>query len=139
MESFISKNFIPVKIHIKEQPDTFKRFNVQWTPVLVVLDPEGVERHRWEGYLPADEFIGQLELALARSAFQQERWAEAERMFREVADKHPDTDYAPQAVYYAGVSKYKRGDPSALPETARQLKSRYGNTDWAKKSSVWLH
>jgi hypothetical protein len=128
-----------VKIHIKEQPDTFKRFNVQWTPVLAVLDSDGVERHRWEGYLPADEFIGQLELGLARSAFQREAWADAERMFREVADRHPNTDYAPQAVYYAGVSKYKAGDPSALPATARQLAARYGDTSWARKSSVWLH
>jgi thioredoxin-related protein len=126
-----------VKLHIKEQPDTHKRFNVQWTPVLVVLDPQGVERHRWEGYLPPDEFIGQLELAVARSAFQQERWAEAERLFRDVADRHPDTDYAPQAVYYAGVSRYKGGDGSALPATERQLAARYGDTSWAKKASVW--
>ncbi len=60
-------------------------------------------------------------------------------MFREIADRHPDTDYAPQAVYCAGVSKYKGGDASALPATARQLASRYGDTSWAKKSSVWLH
>ncbi len=137
MEQLV-RQFIPVKIHVKEQPGTFKRFGVQWTPVLVVLDPDGVERHRWEGYLPADEFIGQLELAVARSAFQRELWADAERLFREVADKHPNTDFAPQAVYYAGVSKYKGGDASALPATARTLEARYGDTSWAKKSSVWL-
>jgi thioredoxin-related protein len=135
----LAERFVPVKIHVKEQPDTFKRFNVQWTPVLVVLDPGGVERHRWEGYLPPEEFIGQLELALARSAFQQERWTEAERLFREVADAHPDTDYAPQAVYYAGVSRYKDGDASALAATARRLAARYADTSWARKSSVWLH
>lgn len=128
-----------MKIHVKEQPETFKRFNVQWTPVLLVLDPEGVERHRWEGYLPADEFMGQLELGLARSLFQQERWAEAERGFREVADRHPDSEYAPQAVYWAGVSRYKGGDPSALPATARRLAARYASSSWAKRSSVWLH
>ena len=126
-------------MHIKEQPEQFKRFAVQWTPVLVIYDPEGREQHRWEGYLPADDFLGQLNLGLAKSAFARERWAEAERLFRQTADEHPDTDYAPVALYYAGVSRYKAtGDASALAETARALGSRYPASSWAKKSSVWL-
>jgi hypothetical protein len=35
-------------VHIKEQPEVFKRFGVQWTPVLVIFDPEGREHHRWD-------------------------------------------------------------------------------------------
>lgn len=127
-----------MKVHVKEQPQTFQRFNVQWTPVLVVLDPDGREQHRWEGYLPPDEFLGQLELGLAKSAFAAGRWAEAERLFREVAERHPETEYAPQAVYYAGVSRYKGGDAKALAETGRALRERYPGSSWARKGSVWL-
>ncbi|HSD18891.1 MAG TPA: thioredoxin fold domain-containing protein [Anaeromyxobacter sp.] len=136
--SFIQQHFLPVKVHIKEQPETFKRFGVQWTPVLVVLDPDGREQHQWEGFLPADEYIGQLELALAKSAFAKEAWPEAERLFREVATKHADADYAPLAVYYAGVSRYKAGDQGALAATGRELQERYPGSSWARKSSVWL-
>lgn len=127
-----------MKVHVKEQPETFKRFGVQWTPVLVVLDPEGREEHRWEGFLPADEYIGQLELARAKAAFAKERWPEAERLFREVAAKHPDADYAPLAVYYAGVSRYKAGDQTALAATGRELRDKYPDSSWARKASVWL-
>jgi len=134
----VSQRFVPAKVHIKEQPQTFERFGVQWTPVLVVMDPGGTERHRWEGYLPPEDFLGQLELGLAKSAFAAERWAEAERLFREVAEKHPQADYAPQALYYAGVARYKGGDASALPATARALAQKYPQSSWATKASVWL-
>jgi hypothetical protein len=127
-----------VKAHIKEQPKTFERFGVQWTPVLVIFDPQGKEQHRWEGYLPPDEFRGQLELGLAKSQFAQGNWAEAERQFRAVLAAHPTTDYAPLALYYAGVSRYKGGDQNALAETGRALRERYPDTSWAKKGSVWL-
>ncbi len=123
---------------MKEQPATFDRFGVQWTPVLLVLDPRAAEQHRWEGYLPPDDFLGQLELGLAKSAFAERRWADAERLFREVARTHSTTDYAPLALYYAGVSRYKGGDASALPETGRALRERYPDSSWAKKASVWL-
>jgi len=36
VERFITENFVPVKIHIKEQPATFERFGVQWTPTFVI-------------------------------------------------------------------------------------------------------
>jgi hypothetical protein len=136
--SFIQQRFVPVKIHVKEQPQTFERFGVQWTPVLAVFDPDGKEQHRWEGYLPAEDFIGQLEIGLAKSDFAHARWADAERRFREVATRHPDAEYAPLAVYWAGVARYKGGDAAALPETGRELRRRYPGSSWATKGSVWV-
>jgi hypothetical protein len=134
----VSQQLVPVKAHVKEQPKTFERFGVQWTPVLLVLDPNGVERHRWEGYLPPDDFLGQLQLGLAKSAFAAQRWSEAEKLFREVAEKHPKAEYAPEAVYWTGVARYKGGDKEALPATGRALKERYPQSSWATKGSVWL-
>lgn len=123
---------------MREQPETFQRFGVAWTPVLVVFDPEGREQHRWEGYLPAEEFLGQLDLAAAKDAFAKERWGEAERRFRELADRLPRADFAPLALYYAGVARYKGGDASALEEAGRALRARYPDSSWARKSSVWI-
>jgi hypothetical protein len=122
---------------MKEQPETFKRFDVQWTPVLAVFDPNGHEQHRWEGFLPVDDFIGQLAMGRAQLAFAAEKWQEAASLFDEVAKRHADADFGPAAVYWAGVSRYKAGDESALPATARALRERYPQTAWAKKGSVW--
>lgn len=137
MSSFISQHFIPVKLHVKEHPEAHERFDVHWTPVLLILDASGKEQHRWEGYLPPEDFRGQMQLGIAKVAFAEGRWDEAARLFDQVAREHPDADFAPLCVYYAGVSRYKGGDQSALPATAEALEQRYPQTSWATKASVW--
>ncbi len=140
MAKLIGENFLPVKIHIKEQPETFKRFGAQWTPTLVVADSGGTERYRFEGYLPPEEFLAQLELGLAKSAFAREQWNEAEQRYRELVQEYPKAETASEALYWAGVSKYKAsGDAGALAETAREFQSKYPQSVWAKKASVWAH
>ncbi|MGH9331670.1 MAG: thioredoxin fold domain-containing protein [Vicinamibacterales bacterium] len=138
----VEEHFVPVRVHVKEQADDFKRlgarYGAQWTPTILVLDSSGEERHRTEGFLPADDFIAQLVLGLAKSAFARGDFAEAERRFREIVDRYPSTDAAPEALYWAGVARYKAtNDPAALAATAAAFRQRYQETSWAKKASVW--
>lgn len=103
-----------------------------------MLDADGTERYRFEGYLPAPEFLAQLEFGLAKRAFAREQWAEAERAFRAIVQRFPDSDAAPESLYWAGVAKYKAsGQPGALKETAALLQQRYPDNVWATKASVW--
>ena len=139
---FVEQNFLPIRVHVRDQADEFKRlgarYGVQWTPTILVLDPHGEERHRVEGFLPADDLIPQLGLGLGRVAFAQGDFDRAERWFREVVDRYPNADAAAEALYWAGVARYKRtGDAAALAETARQFGELYRDTTWAKKASVW--
>ena len=139
---FVDREFVPVRVHVREQADEFKRlgarFSAQWTPTVLIVDEGGEERYRLEGFLPADDFLAQLELGLGRAAFARSDFAEAERRFRGVVKNHPDTDAAPEALYWAGVAKYKAtGDAAALAETYQQFQSRYKDTSWATKASVW--
>jgi Tetratricopeptide repeat len=127
---------------VKDQAEDFRRFgqryNAQWTPTLLVLDPEGTERHRVEGFLPAEDLLPQLMLGLGHSEFARQQWQAAERHFREVVDRFPDSEAAAEAMYWSGVSRYKgSGDPAALGETARAFGRRYQESSWAKKASVW--
>ena len=136
--SFIQDNFVPDRAHVKEQPEVFERFNAQWTPTILILDPSGAERHRFEGFLPAPDFLAQLRLGLAHAARTRGDYAEAERWYRELADDSSAGEVAPEAQYWAGVSKYKAsGDPGALAETAERFKQRFSESTWAKKASVW--
>jgi len=138
VSALINERFIPVKIHVKENPSAFERFGAQWTPTVIIADPDGTERYRSEGYLPPEDFLAQLALGLAKSHFARGEWTEAEQRFRGVLERHPDSDVAPEALYWAGVSRYKgTGDASALQETARAFQSRYRDSSWAKKASVW--
>jgi TolA-binding protein len=139
---FIQQHFTPVRAHVRENGAEFKklgsRFNAQWTPTTLIVDSDGQEHHRIEGFLPADDFLAQLALGLAHSAFARGSFNDAEPLFRDVVDKYPNTDAAPEALYWAGVSRYKgKGDASALGETARAFSTRYTDTSWAKKASVW--
>lgn len=134
---FITPNFIPVKLHIKEQPKAFERFGAQWTPTLMIVDPEGAQRHRFEGYLPANDFLAQLRLGLAHAARARDDWAQAERRYRELAEDPNSGEVGPEALYWAGVSKYKGGDAKALPQTAQLFREKFPNSIWAKKASVW--
>jgi TolA-binding protein len=139
---FISEQLTAVRVHVREQKDEYKRlserYDAQWTPTILILDSEGEERHRIEGFLPVDDFLAQIALGLAKAAFQRKDYADGERRFREIVDRFPSTDAAPEALYWAGVSKYKAsGDPSALGATGAAFRDRYQDTAWAKKASVW--
>jgi hypothetical protein len=129
-------------VHVRETPAEYKqlskRFSAPWTPTTLILDAGGEERHRIEGFLPTDEFLAQLSLGLAHSAFARGEFGDAERRFKEVGVTYPDTDAAPEAQYWEGVSRYKAtGDAAALRETAQRFAERYSDSTWAKKASVW--
>jgi TolA-binding protein len=131
---------VPVEAHIKEHPAYFHRFDVLWTPTVLILDPNGNERERNEGYLPNVEFRARLEMGLARIAFMHKQWTEAERRYGEVAESYPNTSAAPEAIYWRGASRYKAtNDHGALSEVADELKEKYQGSVWTLKASVWLH
>jgi hypothetical protein len=135
----ITGAFHPVKIHIKEKKDQFERFGAQWTPTILVMDADGTERHRLEGFLPVPDFLAQIDLGLARALFDAGKMEEAARAFAAVAEAHPGTDAAPEAIYWGAVAAYKAsGKPDSLGVAARRLKDQYPQSAWAKKSSVWL-
>jgi outer membrane protein assembly factor BamD (BamD/ComL family) len=129
-------------VHVREQAADFKRlgerFSAQWTPTTLVIDHTGTERHRVEGFLPADDLLAELTLGLGHSAFARSEFPEAEQRFREVLDRFPNSEVAAEAQYWAGVSRYKAtNDAAALGETARQFTQRFQDSTWAKKASVW--
>lgn len=139
---FVNDNFLAARVHVKDDAALFQKYgdkySAQWTPTILELDSDGVERHRIEGFLPNDDFLGQLMLGRAQMAFAAGEWDEAERRFREIVDKLPNTDAAPEALYWAGVAPYKKShDASYLKRTSQAFKDRYQETSWAKKASIW--
>lgn len=109
-----------------------------WTPTVLVLDENGKERHRIEGYLPKDEFAASLTLGLARVAFTGKKWAEAENLYDQVVQKYPSTTAAPVGVYWRAVSHYKRtNDHTVLGKVVGELQQKYPDSVWAKKALPW--
>jgi TolA-binding protein len=142
VKDLIASRFVPVRIHVKENAAEWKTlssdFGVLWTPTTLIVATDGEEKHRIEGFLPADDFLSQIELGLAHAAFNRGDYPASERLFRDVTGKYPDTDAAPEAVYWAGVSRFRAtDDPAALKETNTEVSRRYPASSWAKKASVW--
>ena len=118
----------------------FHRFDVPWTPTVLILDSNGIERERNEGYFPNREFRARLEMGLARIAFMHKQWAEAERRYAEVVERYSNTIAAPEAIYWRGVSRYKAtNDHAALSKIADELKEKYQGSVWTLKASIWSH
>jgi len=102
----------------------------------VVADGKGTERHRIEGFLPAEDFLAQLKLGLAHATRLGGDFQEAEKRYRELAAGSDDV--AAESLYWAGVSKYKAtNDAASLGDTATEFTKRFTDSAWAKKSSVW--
>jgi tetratricopeptide (TPR) repeat protein len=140
--AFVRTHFVPVRLHIKDHKDEYQRvgalLNAQWTPTILLVDPPASERHRIEGFLPVDDFLSQLKLGLAKTGFARGQYADAEREYREIVERYPNTEAAPEAQYWAGVARYKAtGDATALRDTAKRFTDRYKDSSWAKKASVW--
>jgi len=131
---------VPVEAHIKEHPVYFHRFDALWTPTILILDSEGKERWRIEGYLPKTEFHARLELGLARVDFMHKLWSQAEQRYAAIVERYPQTAAAPEAVYWRVISRYKMtNDHTVLGAAAEELSQKYPGSEWALKASVFSH
>ena len=78
---FVGRNFVPARVHVHDDAPDFKRFGerygAQWTPTILLLDHEGAEAHRVEGFVDADELLAQLALGLGHIAFTRNEWTES--------------------------------------------------------------
>ena len=107
---------------------------------MLIIDANGKERWRLEGYLTKDEFQAWLESGLARVAFMNKHWADAEQRYAEVSEEYPDSQFAPEALYWKAVSHYKAtNDHTVLGEVAETFKNKYQDSLWAMKSLPWAH
>jgi hypothetical protein len=102
------------------------------------MDRDGEERWRLEGYLPKEDFRAFLTMGLGRTAFMRKNWPVAERRYAEVVEHYPNSKYAPEAVYWKGVSRYKAtSDHEVLGKVAETFKQKYQDSVWALKSLPW--
>ncbi|MCD1296298.1 thioredoxin [Methanocella sp. CWC-04] len=138
--SHVEDRFVPQMYEVSEPEvqDLKKRFNIEWTPTFIIADDNGNEAYRWVGYLPQDEFRAQLTLGEGKLAFKEENFDKASKCFQKVIDMFSGTELVPEAMYYKGVALYKKSqDVSNLNRAHDELKSKFPDSSWTKKASVW--
>jgi outer membrane protein assembly factor BamD (BamD/ComL family) len=110
---------------------------VVWTPNINFLDPEGNIFYHVEGWLPPSDYSAMLMVAHAHYFLHHKNFQKARDLFQTVWDKYPQSEFAPEALYYLGVSRYKdsnKGDE--LIEGWRVLQRFHPESTWAIRSSV---
>jgi len=134
---FINDHFVPVRIHTDSHPELTEKYRVPWTPTLIVLDPAGTEHYRETGYLPPEDFLAHMNLALGRAAFEERDFSGAARFFQTVVDQYPASEAVPEALYFLGVCKNRIPGGTADQRKAlwKRLMDEYPKSDWAKKAS----
>ena len=107
---------------------------------MLLLDSEGKERVRLEGYLPNDDFVAALMSGLGRIAFVRKNYGDAERWYGDVVARFGDSHFAPEAMYWRAVSHYKASnDHTVLRKVAEELRSTNPSSIWASEAIPWLH
>jgi TolA-binding protein len=67
-------------------------------------------------------------------------WADAEAWYATIPERYPGTHAAAEAIYWHGVSEYKRtNDHTVLGRVAEELAASYPKSIWTTKASVWAH
>ena len=134
--SFLSENFVPLKIPFAHDKEMVKKFNATWTPTFIILDTEGWEHYRFVGYLPPADFLAHLDFAKGKVLFDRNRLSPAIDIFQDVLDSYGSSEKAPESVYYLGVSLYKKShEVEDLKKTWKIIVDKYPSSEWSKKVS----
>lgn len=106
---------------------------------MLLLDSDGKERVRLEGYLPNEDFKAALRNGLGRIAFARKKYADAEQWYGDVVARFAKTHFAAEAMYWRAVSQYSAShDHSVLSRVAEELRKAYPSSVWTSKSIPWL-
>lgn len=128
---FVRDNVIPVRVR-SNQRSVGARFNMKWTPTIILLDVRGNEIYRNEGFLPPEHLVPALTLGVGKVKFLAGQFDEAIAHFNRLAVLYPSSAEAPEAIYFAGVARFNlTHDPAAMQETQEKLFRGYPDSSWA--------
>lgn len=131
---FIEENFIPLRIRTDSKPYP-EKFKIKWTPVLIVLGPDGEEHHRTVGFIGPEELVPSLLLGLGKYHFDHDRFDQALAGLEQLLADHGRSDSAPEAVFLRGVCGYKQShDPKPLKAAYERLRVDFPDSEWTKRA-----
>jgi hypothetical protein len=136
VEQYLQQHFIPVQFNVVEQPDVMRRFNTPWTPTLIVLDAEGKEHRRSQGYLDPKRFLAEMAMARLQAAIDRQDFPLAHSLAQEAQRLTAgDPEREPEALYWSSVAAYKAtGESQNLVNGWNRLLDAFPQSDWAKKA-----
>ena len=134
---FISSNLVPLRI-AHDHKELAPRFQVKWTPLLLLLDASGAELYRTMGFFPPEEFVPSLLLGMGKAQFDKGERPGAIKQFDLVLQDYPNSSSAPEAVYLKGVANYiETKDVNHLKNLYQSLKKDYPHSTWVARATPY--
>jgi len=107
-----------------------------WTPDWRILDHNGYELYRADGFLPPYEFAPRVLCAYGLAYLRLKRFDDAEKIYVDVLRRFSTSYAAPEALYYLGVTRYRRNpDGDDLLTQWANLRARYPMSEYRLKQS----
>jgi hypothetical protein len=129
---------VPLKLDNTDSANNayLHRIHHIWTPDFRVLNWNGDELYRFDGFLPPAEFVPRMLCGFAMAQLRSKRFDQAEAIYERVLREYSTSYAAPEAQYYLGVSRYRR-DPESdeLLTQWAQLRARYPESEYRVKQS----
>jgi TolA-binding protein len=138
VSDFLAQNFVSLKVNVKDQRDLAKKLRVLWTPTTFAAMPDGAVLHQTIGWMPPDDFIAEFSYGLARASLEARDFETASRLLRESVARSPRHDRAPEAMYWLGVSEFRRTNGIDAAKVAwKELTEKRPESAWAGRVG-WL-
>jgi thioredoxin-related protein len=133
----LNEFLVPVQVNVDEDKELVERFRVIWTPNINIMDSEESVFYHVEGWLPPSEYSAMLMVAHGQYFLQNNKFQDASNLFQTVWDKYPQSDFAPEALYYLGVSEFMESHQEEDLMKGWKLLQRYHpQSTWSIRSSI---
>lgn len=135
VDATIAERFVPLKLHLTDDRQVTRPFQVFWTPTILVADRSGKVRYTSVNYLPPDDFLDILDIGEALVAMRWQDYDTATQRLLEVEERRADGPLTPEAIYWRGITAYfANGRSSAASQAVWQsLSERFPESIWAKR------
>jgi hypothetical protein len=134
----LNHQFISVQVDIEKVSKLAYRYQAIWTPSLHVITSREQCIFREVGWLPPAEFGAMLQLAQGHFWLNRKKYVEATSAFKEVFERFPRSFYAPESLYFSGVSRYMAShEVDNLKDDWVNLQRFYPDSGWAIKSNLF--
>ncbi len=135
VQSAITERFVPLKLHLLDDRQVTRPFQVFWTPTILIGDRSGKVRYTSVNYLPPDEFLDVLDIGEALVAM---RWRDHDTAIAalgRVDERRQDGPLNAEALYWLGITEYFRQNRSSQASHAvwDELIERFPDSIWAKR------
>jgi hypothetical protein len=131
---FIHRNAIPLRLPYDHKPlaDSFK---VEKTPCLIILDEDGNEHHRANGFLAPEEIIATIRLGMAKTGYNRQSYDLAIQVLDELLEDHSTSNSSAEAIYVRGLCRYKSThDYRYLKDAYQQLALSFPKSEWTMRT-----